>query len=262
MATSGMLRALAAVAGSALFLLVVQLLWGPPAGIVVQGALLGGLTALISLGIALVYRANRILNFAQGDLGAAPASLAVLLVVSSGASWLVAFVTGIAAAVLLGAVVELAVIRRFFRAPRLILSVATIGLAQVLAGIGLLLPRWFDVTTPPQSFPSPIDVSFTVGLVRFGGNEVIAAITVPLAFVGARAVPAHAASASRCAAPRRDADRAALLGIPVRRLETVVWVIAAVLAFLSVFLRAGIVGLPLGTVLGPSTAAAARWRRR
>ena len=50
----------------------------------------------------------------------------------------------------------------------------------MLAGIGLLLPRWFDVTTPPQSFPSPIDASFTIGFVRFGGNEVIAAITVPV----------------------------------------------------------------------------------
>ena len=49
-----------------------------------------------------------------------------------------------------------------------------------------------------------------------------------------------------------DADRAALVGIPVRRVHSVVWVIAAVLAFLAVFLRAGIVGLSLGTVLGPS----------
>src|SRR5205814_1844269 len=116
------------------------LLWGPPAGIVVQGALLGGLSALLALGLALVYRANRILNFAQGDLGAAPASLAVLLVVTSGASWLVAFATGLVAALALGAAVEVLVIRRFFRSPRLILTVATIGLAQVLAGLGLLLP--------------------------------------------------------------------------------------------------------------------------
>ena len=142
-------------------------------------------------------------------------------------------------------------IRRFFRAPRLILSVATIGLAQVLAGIGLLLPRWFDVTTPPQSFPSPIDASFTVGVVRFGGNEVIAAVTVPVVcallalFLRTRVGVAVRGTAE-------NADRAALLGIPVRRLETLVWVIAAVLAFLSVFLRAGIVGLPIGTVLGPA----------
>ena len=95
-------RLLAWVAAAVAFLLIVQVLWGPPAGIVVQGALLGGLSALLALGLALVYRAHRILNFAQGDLGAAPASLAVLLVVTSGASWLVAFVAGLATAVVLG----------------------------------------------------------------------------------------------------------------------------------------------------------------
>ncbi len=49
-----------------------------------------------------------------------------------------------------------------------------------------------------------------------------------------------------------DADRAALVGIPVRRVHSVVWMLAALLAFLAVFLRAGIVGLSIGTVLGPS----------
>jgi hypothetical protein len=40
--------------------------------------------ALIALGIALVYRANRVINFAAGDLGQLPATLAVLLVLSWG----------------------------------------------------------------------------------------------------------------------------------------------------------------------------------
>ncbi len=246
------LRRAATGGGAAIgFLVLVQVLWGPPAGIVVQGALLGGLSALLALGLALVYRANRILNFAQGDLGAAPASLAVLLVVSSGTSWLVAFVTGIAAAVVLGAAVELLVVRRFFRSPRLILTVATIGLAQVLAGLGLLLPRWFDVGLPPQSFPAPFDVSFTVDPLRFSGNDVVALLTIPLAFAGlAVFLRTRFGVAMRACAD--DADRAALVGIPVRRVHSVVWMIAAVLAFLAVFLRAGIVGLSIGTVLGPS----------
>jgi ABC-type branched-subunit amino acid transport system ATPase component/ABC-type branched-subunit amino acid transport system permease subunit len=248
---SSVLRALAYLAGAGLFLVVVQVLWGPPAGIVVFGALVGGLTALISLGIALVYRANRILNFAQGDLGFAPASLAVLLIVSSGLSWLAAFVIGIVAAFVVGAVVEFFVIRRFFRAPRLILSVATIGLAQVLAGVALLLPRWFAVTTPPQDYPAPINTSFTIGTVHFGGNEVIVAITVPVVcLLLALFLRTRVGAAVRGTA--ENADRASLLGIPVRRLETLVWAIAAVLAFLSVFLRAGIGSLPLGTVLGPA----------
>src|SRR6478752_2944894 len=239
------------VAATVAFFLLVQVLWGPPAGIVVQGALLGGLSALLALGLALVYRAHRILNFAQGDLGAAPASLAVLLVVTSGASWLVAFVTGLATAVVLGVLVEVLVIRRFFRAPRLVLSVATIGLAQVLAGIGLLLPGWFGVELPPQSFPAPIDVSFTVEPLRFGGNDVVALIVIPLAFIGlAVFLRTRLGLAMRACAD--DVDRAVLVGIPVRRVHSVVWAIAALLAFLAVFLRAGIVGLSLGTVLGPA----------
>ncbi len=244
-------RALAWVLGTVGFLVAVQLLWGPPAGIVVQGAILGGLSALLGLGLALVYRANRILNFAQGDLGAAPASLAVLLVVTSGASWLLAFVVGIVAAVVLGAAVELLVIRRFFRSPRLILTVATIGLAQLLAGLGLLLPGWFGVGLPPQSFPAPFDLSFTVDPLTFGGNDVVALVVIPLAFVGlALFLRTRFGVAMRACAD--DADRAALVGIPVRRVHSVVWMLASLLAFLAVFLRAGIVGLSLGTVLGPS----------
>ncbi len=239
------------VATAVVFLVIVQVLWGPPAGIVVQGALLGGLSALLALGLALVYRAHRILNFAQGDLGAAPASLAVLLVVSSGTSWVVAFVTGLATAVVLGVVVEVLVIRRFFRSPRLILTVATIGLAQVLAGLGLLLPGWFGVDLPPQSFPAPIDVSFTIEPLRFGGNDVVALIVIPLAFIGlAVFLRTRIGLATRACAD--DVDRAALVGIPVRRVHSIVWAIASILAFLAVFLRAGIVGLSLGTVLGPS----------
>jgi branched-chain amino acid transport system permease protein len=48
------------------------------------------------------------------------------------------------------------------------------------------------------------------------------------------------------------ADRASTLGIPVRRLHTIVWTVATVLAFLGMWLRAGAVGLPIGTVLGPT----------
>jgi hypothetical protein len=57
-----------------------EVLWGPTRGIVVQGALIGSLTAMFAVGLALIYRANRIVNFAQGDLGAVPALFAVLLV--------------------------------------------------------------------------------------------------------------------------------------------------------------------------------------
>ena len=53
-------------------------------------------------------------------------------------------------------------------------------------------------------------------------------------------------TAIRAAADR--GDRAAMLGIPVDRLQMVVWAGAALLSFVGVFLRVAIVGLPFASV--------------
>ncbi len=41
-------------------------------GVLLRGVIVGLLGALVALGMALIYRANRILNFAQADLGVVP----------------------------------------------------------------------------------------------------------------------------------------------------------------------------------------------
>ena len=71
-----------AVAAVCMFVFVVRFFWPAPIGVMVQGLVIGGLTAMIAFGLALVYRSNRIINFAQGDLGGIPATLAVLLMTS------------------------------------------------------------------------------------------------------------------------------------------------------------------------------------
>ncbi|MEX2539957.1 MAG: ABC transporter permease [Actinomycetota bacterium] len=235
-----------------LFYLAEQLFWPAPMGVLVQGMVIGGLTALIAFGIALIYRSNRIVNFAQGDLGAVPASLAVLLIVGPGLPYALALPIGVAAAVVLGAFIEFIFIRRFFRAPRLVLTVVTIGLAQLLALGGILLPNAFDITTPPQSFPSPFDFHFAIGQTIFRGNDVLAMVAVPVCIVALVAFFRFTNIGIAVRGSAENADRAFLLGIPVKRIQTVVWVVATVLAALAVFLRAGIVGLPIGNVLGPS----------
>ena len=242
-------KALAAVVG---FYFVQQRLWPAPAGVLLQGLVLGGLTALISFGIALIYRSNRIINFSAGELGAVPASLSVLLIVGPGLPYLLAVPLGLLAALALGAVVELVIIRRFFTAPRLILTVVTIGVSSLLAGVGFILPRAFDINTPPQSFTSPFDYSFSVGATRFSGNDVVAMIAVPLCIVALGAFYRYTNIGIAVRASAESSDRAALLGVPVKRIQTIVWVIATALAFVAVFLRAGIVGLPFGQLLGPS----------
>ena len=80
---------------------------------VLQGIVLGLLTSLVALGIVLVYRSNRVLNFAQGELGLLPTILSVMLIVESGFPYLVALLLGLLAAITLGVSSEFLVIRRF-----------------------------------------------------------------------------------------------------------------------------------------------------
>ncbi|HEY4401745.1 MAG TPA: ABC transporter permease [Acidimicrobiia bacterium] len=223
-----------------------------PNGVILDGALGGGRIALIALGIALIYRANRVINFAQGDLGQVPATLGALLVITLSVNYFVAFTTGLVAAIVLGVLVETLIIRRFFRAPRLILTVATIGLSQVLIGAGLFIAQAFGQDFQTNRLDPPFTVKFQVGSTIFNGNDVIAMITIPIAFIALAAWLrlSNIGVAVRGSAER--ADRASTLGIPVRRLHTIVWTVATVLAFLGMWLRAGAVGLPIGTVLGPS----------
>ncbi len=232
-----------------LILLFQQIVFPVPAGVALNGVMVGLLTAMGSVGMALVYRANRILNFAQADLGYIPASLSVMIVVTSGLPWLVAFGAGLATAVALGAACELLIIRRFFRAPRLILTVATLGLVQLLAFGGLILPRAFGERVRSQRIEPPFDFTFTVDPLVFNANHLLVLVVAPLAIlaVGLFLQRTAVGVAIRAAADR--ADRASLLGIPVRSLHTIVWSIAAVLAFLALFLRSGMIGLPIGSAL-------------
>ena len=243
-------RVAATLAPALLIVLVQQVLFPAPAGIVLRGVIVGGLTALIALGMALVYRANRIVNFAQADLGFAPAVLAYLLLDEAGAPWPVAVLVGVATAAVLGGVTERVVIRRFARSPRLLLTIATIGLSQVLTAAALLMPRLWDRQLVSDRIRPPFDATARIGGVTFDANDLLALVVTPAAVVLVATVLRRSAAGVAIRASADDADRAALLGVPVHRLHTVVWASAAALAFVTVFLRGGILGLPTSTVLG------------
>lgn len=122
------LRAFLRTFGPAILLIAVQqVLWPTSAGTFVSGTILGLAAALAALGMALIWRANRIVNFAMGDLGALPVTLLVLLIEFWKWSYGWSLAAGAVAAVVVGALVELLFVRRFRTAPRLILTVVTIG---------------------------------------------------------------------------------------------------------------------------------------
>ncbi len=239
--------------GPAIAVVVIQAIWFPmPAGGVLSGIILGLLGALGAMGLALVWRANRVINFAQGDLGAFPATLAVLLITLAGLPWLLGLVAGLGAAILTGLLADVLVIRRFHRSPRLIMTVATIGLSQVLAFAALLLPDLWGEGPAVRSLPAPFSLSVEFGGVAFDANDVIALVAAPLLLAGVALLLRFTDTGVAVRASAERTERASLLGIPVRRLEAQVWTLAAVLSFSSVVLTAGVASLPFGIGLGLS----------
>jgi branched-chain amino acid transport system permease protein len=218
----------------------------------VLGLVIGLLTALVALGLALVYRANRIINFAQGDLGTVPTTLAVGLIAVTGLPYLVGLAAGLVTAIVLGVVIEFFVIRRFRHAPRLLLTVATIGLSQLLIVAALLLPRlWgLDIFGSLQ-VGDPFSTRVTIGTQAFGGSEILAVVVAPLLLVGLAVFLRGTDIGVAVRATAERTDRAALLGIPVRRLQTLVWAMAATLSFTGVFLQTSIFGLSAGGAFSP-----------
>ena len=226
---------------------VVQLVLFPmPFGVWLEGGILGLLGVLMAVGLGLVYRLNRIVNFAQGDLGTAPAVLAYGLIGLSGLNYFLGALTGLASVLVLTAIVEIVVVRRFARAPRLVLTVVTIGISQALTVLSLLIPRiWGTEPIASASVAFPWHVQITLSPVIFNADDLVALVVAPLALVAVAAWFRYSSVgiATRATGDRRD--RAAMLGIPVSRLQTTTWVVAGVLSFLAVFLQAAILGLPL-----------------
>ena len=225
---------------------------GMPLGIVLLGAVLGSLTGLTAMGLVLVYRASRVVNFAQVALGSAAGVLSVLIFTAWGVNYFLAFALGLVVAAGAGALVEVAVVRRFFWAPRLILTLATIGLAQILGGFELLLPKAFGQPLVVNSFKTPLSGRFSVRPILFTGSHISVLIVVPMVGLALAWFLRRTAAGTAIRAASENAERAMLMGIPVRQLSTAVWAIAAVLSALTVMLTAPIQPLPPTVLAGPA----------
>lgn len=226
---------------------------GLPGGIVILGLVTGSLYAINAIGLVLIYRANRVVNFAQAEFGSVAAVLAIQLSLHWKIPFLLAVVIGLASAALLGLTVESLVLRRFARSSRLILAVATIALAQILAGLSLIIPvLWDDAGT--GTFAVPFTTRFEVFPVIFNSSHALTLVVVPIIVIALGAFLRFSDYGVAIRAAAENSERAGLLGVPVPRLSTIVWVVAAVLSATAVLLRATIVGYSsLGSASGAGT---------
>ena len=225
-----------------------------PRGVFLNGAVIGTLYALIAMGLILVYRANRIINFAQAQLGAVPAVVALLLMTVHDWPYLVMVPIALIGGALLGGAVELGFVRRFQSASRMALTVVTIGVGFLLLVLEFFSKIWIGSDLQHiASFPTPFDgFQFSLGIVQFTGDAIVAIVIVSGLVVALAAFFRYTDLGIVVRAAAENAPRASLLGVPVGRVSTIVWIIAGVLSAVGVFLRAPLVGLPIAGFVGPS----------
>ncbi len=219
---------------------------GTPTAILFSGLVTGAINGLTAIGLVLVYRTSRIINFAQAALGAMGAILAYNLVAVYNLNYGLAFAAAVVFSAAFAAVVEL-VLRRFFDAPRLVLTICTIGVASILSTIGVItiaaLPIWGDARDLATTFAGrPIvparSFDFRIGDLDlpFRLAHLLAIIALVIALVAIAGFLRFTRLGIAVRASAENTERAELLGINVRYLNTVVWVIAGALSGISLTL--------------------------
>jgi branched-chain amino acid transport system permease protein len=209
-----------------------------------NGISTGAVYAAVALALVLIWRATRIVNFAQGAMLMLTTFIASAVINSTG-SYVVGLLVALVCGLVLGALVELTLIRRVEHAPPLNAVIVTLGLYTLLVAVAGMI--WGNT---PRSFPAAFSLrGYKVGhtTLLFTPNDTFIVIMV-IAVAAALAVVFRATSlglSMRAAAFAPEVAR--LLGVRVGRMFTVGWALAAVAGAL-----AGVLVAP-STFLGPNS---------
>jgi ABC-type branched-subunit amino acid transport system ATPase component/ABC-type branched-subunit amino acid transport system permease subunit len=224
--------------------------------LVLDGAVAGMLYGLLAMGIVLIYRATRVINFAVGSMGMVGAALFALLVAEWNVPFWLAVPIALLVGVMYGAVLELAVIRRLFDAPRVIVLVATVGIAQLST---LIIVAYPDFTRKTELYPRAITHTFEFAGLRIGGPALTILLVVPLLVVGLGWFLTGTTLGKAIKASASNRDLARLVGISPKLVSTAVWAIGGGLATLTMALISAQTNSRVGALdnLGPSTLARA-----
>ena len=210
--------------------------------LVISGVALGCIYALIALGFVLIYKATETVNFAQGELMMLGAFGGLVLMRSLGLSFWFAAPLAVVAMMALGVALERLVIRPILGQPQFTIVMLTIGVGYVARGLITMIPQIGSDT-------STLDVPYkgqVLNLTGFGGSAVIS--VEQLAVIGVTAVLCgvlytmfrYSKLGIAMQASSQNQLAAYYMGIPVRRLNGLVWGLSAGVAALAGLLLAPI----------------------
>jgi branched-chain amino acid transport system permease protein len=203
---------------------------------ILTGLTLGMVYAAFALALVLIWRATRIVNFAQAPMAMITTYIALVLI-DAGFSYWLGFAAALASGLVLGAIVERFVIRYVDNRSEINAVILTLGLFIVIHALAALI---FGARY--RSFPAPFGLrgfqvgDTTIALTGFGiftiGSVLVVMGLLVVLFRGT-----DVGLKMRAAAFNQEVAR--LLGVKVGRMLTLGWALAAVVGSLSGLLIAG-----------------------
>ena len=198
---------------------------------VLSGCAIGCIYALVALGFVLIYKATEIINFAQGELLMLGAYFGYTFIDLWGLNYFAGALLAVAMTALVGALLERVLIRPMTGQPAFSIVMVTLGLGIVLRAVVTMVPGW---GTESHTFATP----FSNRTVTFGplilAQDHVAIILVTCLLVGLLyafftrtriGVAMQAASQNQMAA--------GYMGIPIKRVSTLIWAMSAAVAAIA-----------------------------
>ncbi len=249
---------LAAVSVLALYVVLPRLLrvsgtathrWQTPAPYLLLGVIHGMVYGLLAVGLVLIYRSNRIINFAHGQVGAFGATVFAWAVTKAHVPYFVAFVPALAVSAVASALAEVLVIRRLRKAPPLMSIVATLGVGTVLVALAGVIG---GQVTSGALFPQPPLPQFMVGPLLVTPAYLAMLTLSPLVVIGVGCFLKLTRFGLHIRASAANPEAARMAGIFASRMSGLAWAVAGAIAAFGGILTAPTLGVGTGEAFGPS----------
>ena len=199
--------------------------------LLLSGLSVGGVYAMVALGFVLIYKATGVFNFAQGELMMVGAYFSFYLITEYHLHFLQAFLLALVLSAFLGMVLEFLILRPMVGEPIFSVVMITVGLAVVLKGTVSLV--WgHDVHRFPSPFASnPLSLA---GVAIFPSSlwTIVATCALVVIFILFFRI-SKVGIAMRAVA--NDQRAAQIIGISIRKIFSISWAIAAVVATIGGF---------------------------
>ena len=204
----------------------------------INGLVIGSIYSLVALGFVIIYKATKVVNFAQGEMLMAGAYMCFALTVQAGIPFLASFLLTLGFSVVLGLCIERLILRPMIGEPIISVIMVTIGLSSVLKAVVQFF--WgTDIRVYPQVLPS--DPVFVAG-VPVAPVYIAAFVLAILLFVAFSAFFKYSRMGIAMRATAFDQQAAQSMGIGIKNIFALSWCIAAVVSSIG--------GIILGNING------------